>query len=223
MGPPVGSPVDCQWASSTGTFAMDRIWLVAPPEDHLPEPALGIGALDEQIDFQRLDVLQDRFADATVLRHVHRLGGDARAGEIAGGFLGGGTGHHAAFDRQDEDPFCLLKEGAGEGYRARGFGAGVPGDHHRVSQPLRRHRRGHQDRPAAVEKCRFQRAHAWRCCATRRLAQHGDVEQPGMLTDEVVTRRRFYPEGRPGWPVPAPPSSGTSWRLRKRSNSVRLR
>ena len=27
-----GAPVDCQWASSTGTFAMDRIWLVAPPK-----------------------------------------------------------------------------------------------------------------------------------------------------------------------------------------------
>src|SRR3954465_10814942 len=47
---------------------------------------------------------------------------------------------------------------------------------------------------AAVEKCRFQRAHARRRGAAGRLAQHGDVEQPGMLTDEVVTRRRFYPE-----------------------------
>ena len=62
-----------------------------PAEDHLAQPAVRIGALDQQIGAERGGLLEDRLADRAALRpDAGRLGGQTVAEEMLGQLMAGG-------------------------------------------------------------------------------------------------------------------------------------
>ena len=128
--------------------------------------------------------------------------------ERAGHLVPGRAGDQAALDCQHDDPVGLLEQRAGKGDRARRLGAGVPGDHDRPANLRGRCGWSHEDRAAAVEQKGFQHSHARRGGAAGWLAHDRQVEQPGMLADEFVTRRRLGPEGCPRTARLGPGSTG---------------
>jgi hypothetical protein len=93
---------------------------------HLAQPALSIGALDQEIAAELASLLQDGFASAAALRYMKGLCRDPGPHERAGHLVPGRTDDQAAFDRQHDDPGGLLEQRAGEGDRAGRLGAGVP-------------------------------------------------------------------------------------------------
>ena len=78
-----------QCAISTGNSALRQDMAGRAAENHLPQPALGVGALDQEIAAFRLGRAQDRLAGAAALQaDRHRLGRDAVAQQILEKLLG---------------------------------------------------------------------------------------------------------------------------------------
>src|SRR3954469_887303 len=73
-----------------------------PAEDHLAQPALRIGSLDQEVGAQCPGLLQDRLADTASLWRVAGLRGDPGALEITGEVVAGRPFDKAALDAQHD-------------------------------------------------------------------------------------------------------------------------
>src|SRR6266567_3481494 len=127
-------------------------------ENHLAQPALRIGALDQKITTERIGFDEQCLAGAAFLR-CH-----------------GEHGHAARAPKQRHR----------ERGRTRLLGAAVPGDEHVLPEPLRRRGRRNEHRTAAFEQRRLERHHARALRLVAGPAEHGEVEHAAVAADEIV-------------------------------------
>ncbi len=121
-------------------------------KNHLSQPALGIGALDQQVTLQRRCVRQDGLAGAATLG----LDGDGLAQhpvavKIAGELFAGRPRHGSTLHRQHDDMACFLEKRHCNGRRSRLFGAAIPCNQNFLTHVLRGRRRCNQDGTAGFE------------------------------------------------------------------------
>ena len=162
-------------------------------EDELAQPALGVGALDEQVAIQRLRRGQDRFAGGAA-RDIDRQQrrGDAVALQVLNRLLGRWPGDFvAALHRQDGDPLGLLEQRHRQRSGARLLGAAIPCDQDIGAELARRHRRSQQHRPAALEQAGLERPDVQSDRLRLGPAHDDDVEHPAVAADEAFTFGRI--------------------------------
>src|SRR6516162_6422639 len=157
-------------------------------KDHLPQSALGVGALDQEVAAQRLRVGQNRLTrHATIKTYGQRFCRHPVQLQIAAQLLPGRSGHRRpAFDRQYDDAAGTLEDGQRKGGGARLLGAAIPCNQNvRAHLGLRRRRRD-QYRPAALEQAGLKRGHPWALRIAAGLTQDDHVEEATVAADKVV-------------------------------------
>ena len=121
-------------------------------ENHLSQPALGIGALDQQITLQRCCVRQDGVTGtATLGLDSDGFARHAVAMKIAGELFPGRPRHGSALHCQHDDMTCFLEKRHCKGRRSCLFGAAIPCNQEFLAHALRRGRRCNQDGAAGFE------------------------------------------------------------------------
>ena len=82
-----------------------------PAEDHLADPALGIGALDQEVAADRFGMIEDRLSGMALAGgNGHGLDFETMTAQGPGELFPGRTGNHSAFRGQDDDSLRLTKE-----------------------------------------------------------------------------------------------------------------
>ena len=138
---PIEPQQSAQWAKNTGSSAAAKDVAGGAAEDHLPQPALRVGALDQQVRALGLGFGQDGLARPAAARD-HRLlaRGDAVDLEVAERVLGARTRHDMALDAEQRHALGLAQDRQGEQDHARRLGAGVPVDDDVLAERLGRRR-----------------------------------------------------------------------------------
>jgi ABC-type nitrate/sulfonate/bicarbonate transport system permease component len=162
-------------------------------EDHLPQSALRVGALDHEVAPQCFGVTENRLAgEAAIEADGHRLCRHPVQLQIPAQLLPRRSGNRSsALDGEDNDPAGLLEKGQRKGGNARLLRAAVPGNQHVRPYLRARCRRRDQDRASAFEQGGFERGHARTLGVATRSAQHNHVKDPAMAADEVISLRRI--------------------------------
>src|SRR6185437_15524516 len=144
-------------------------------KDHLPQPALRVGAFDHEVGADRLRLVAIDLAGGAALGDdVAADGGNAMARQVEGEVLGAGTWRHAALDAHHLHARGPLEERHGEGHGARRLGAAVPGDQDTLADAGMRVGRRHQHGTAALEQSILE----------RRLGERGELRRP-LHDDEI--------------------------------------
>src|SRR5258708_15677207 len=157
-------------------------------KDHLPQSALRVGALDQEVAAQRLRVSQNRLTrHAAIKTYGQRFCRHPVQLQIAAQLLPGRSGHRrSAFDRQYDDAAGTLEDGQRKGGGARLLGAAIPCNQNiRAHLGLRRPRRN-QHRPTAFEKAGLKRGHPWAPRLATGLTQDNHIEEASVAADKAV-------------------------------------
>ena len=184
-------------------------------EDHLPQAALRVGALDDEVAAELGGFAQDRLAGISLAAGQRDRGrGDAVSGQRMRKLFAARPGDGGAFDGQDRYTFRALEQRHGERGGARLLGRAVPGDQDVGGERRRRSRRCDQDRASAFEQSRLERHHRGALPFLPRSPQHDEVEHPPVAADEVVAAR--------GVGMPTPGHGGGGRRSRGRGDDRTL-
>src|SRR5260221_7578584 len=155
-------------------------------EDHLAQPALRVGALDQEIGPGFLRLVEIR------LTRRARLGNDvtprhrnAVSRQGMREILGARSWGHAAFDADHLDVLRLQKKRHGKGGGARRFTAAVPRHDDGAADRVAVAERRHQHRPTAFEQRVLERR-LGEGGELRRLLDHDEVEDAAKGADNGI-------------------------------------
>src|SRR5215470_4422541 len=160
-------------------------------KNHLPQSALGVGTLDQEVAAQRLRVGQNRLTrHAAIKTYGQRFCRHPIQLQIAAQLLPGRSGHRrSAFDRQYDDAAGTLEDGQRKRGGARLLGAAIPCNQNVRSHLGLRRRRRDKHRPAAFEQAGLKRGHPWALRIATGLTQDDHVEEATVAADKVVALR----------------------------------
>ena len=166
-----------------------------PAKNHLPQPAVRVGAFDQQVRRQRMRLGQDRLADRSALPRLdgQRHRGDTVPAELRRQLIRPGAGDRPAFDRQHMHLLRRRQEGHGQGDGPRAFGAAVPGDDHGLADLPRRRRWRQHYRPAGIEQRGLQHRDRRRRRAVHWPADDDRIEQAAAAPDRAFAGAFLQP------------------------------
>src|SRR5215831_105101 len=143
-------------------------------KDHLPQPTLGVGALDQQICTLGSGLCEkNRTGPLSTIADRFLGGGNRVSLQVSYRLLADGTGDHTTFDTQHNDALGFAQDRYGHCDRAAYLGAGVPVNDHSLAKRFWWRRWRHQHGPPALEEGILQSGHS--SSAGARAIKHGQV------------------------------------------------
>src|SRR5262245_12751513 len=158
-------------------------------EDELPEPAVGIGAFDQEVGTLPLADIEHDLAGSLIAGfRMPRFGRDPGEQQGAAELCPARSLDHAALHGENQHPLRRLEQRHREADGPRCLGAAVPGDDDIVADACRCRRRRHDQRPPGLEQHGFEKLPSRCLVAAPRTRQHRDLEQPRHASNGQVAR-----------------------------------